>query len=188
MMRKLSVASITSNFTKRSGSMASLNKTMEDDDSVDNDAPKVTYSRAQHNSSESSALPEVDEAAASRLAAGQDEKEILKQNDSIENLSSRKYTSNGSPAETLRRFATLKGQKSCPHDGQRIITPPLRTSSANSVSQSRITPRSTVSDKQCEEKENVPQAQAAQPVQTGQKGKGIVKPRAVTEGLRKLFR
>jgi hypothetical protein len=192
MMRKLNVASITSNFTKRSGSMASLNKTTEDDNSVDNDTQKVTYSRTEHNSSESSALPEVDKAAASRLAASQDEKEILKQNDSIENLSSRMSTSNGSPAETLRRFATLKGRKSWPHDEQRIITPSLRTSSANSVSQSRITLWLTVSDKQCKEKENVPQIQAAQPIQTGQKpgkkGKGILKPRAVTEGLRNLFR
>jgi hypothetical protein len=57
MMRKLSVASITSNFTKRSGSIASLHKPTEDEFVNENEIPR-TYSpaRANHRSSDANVL------------------------------------------------------------------------------------------------------------------------------------
>ena len=67
MMRKLSVASIASNFTKRSGSMASLHKTAEDDESGETDVMRFTPARNENNSSESSQYKDPDDPTRSRL-------------------------------------------------------------------------------------------------------------------------
>jgi hypothetical protein len=191
MMRKLSVASIASNFTKRSGSMASLHKTTEDDESGGNGM--LRSGTADQNSSETSPQLEVDDLPGSRLPIIQDEKENLQKTDSLESLLGLACGANGSPAETLRRLATLKVKTSWGNDGQRIITPPLRTSSANSVSHTRVTPLSTVVDLTIGDKENISPAQSVHVKETAQKrakkSKGIGMNRAVVaEGLRNLFR
>jgi hypothetical protein len=193
MMRKLSVASIASNFTKRSGSMASLHKTAEDDESGETDVMRFTPVRNENNSSESSQYKDPDDPTRSRLSVIQDEKENTQYRNSLETPDTLSPAANGSPASTLRRLATLKVKTSWGPDGQRIITPPLRTSSANSVNQNKVTSLSTVTDLGTEEKENIPQVPSALTAATSQKqgkkakGKGISRT-VVTEGIRNLFR
>ena len=193
MMRKLSVASIASNFTKRSGSMASLHKTAEDDESSETDVMRFTPARNENNSSESSQYKDPDDPTRSRLSVIQDEKENTQYRNSLETPGTLSPAANGSPASTLRRLATLKVKTSWGPDGQRIITPPLRTSSANSVNQNKVTSLSTVTDLGTEEKENIPQVPSALTAATSQKqgkkakGKGISRT-VVTEGIRNLFR
>jgi hypothetical protein len=193
MMRKLSVASIASNFTKRSGSMASLHKTAEDDESSETDVMRFTPVRNENNSSESSQYKDPDDPTRSRLSVIQDEKENTQYRNSLETPDTLSPAANGSPASTLRRLATLKVKTSWGPDGQRMITPPLRTSSANSVNQNRVTSLSTVTDLGTEEKENIPHVPSALAAATSQKqgkkakGKGISRT-VVTEGIRNLFR
>jgi hypothetical protein len=193
MMRKLSVASIASNFTKRSGSMASLHKTAEDDEPGETDVMRFTPVRNENNSSESSQYKDPDDPTRSRLSVIQDEKENTQYRNSLETPDTLSPAANGSPASTLRRLATLKVKTSWGPDGQRIITPPLRTSSANSVNQNKVTSLSTVTDLGTEEKENIPQVPSALTAATSQKqgkkakGKGISRT-VVTEGIRNLFR
>lgn len=193
MMRKLSVASIASNFTKRSGSMASLHKTAEDDESGETDVMRFTPVRNENNSSESSQYKDPDDPTRSRLSVIQDEKENTQYRNSLETPGTLSPAANGSPASTLRRLATLKVKTSWGPDGQRIITPPLRTSSANSVNQNKVTSLSTVTDLGTEEKENIPHVPSALTAATSQKqgkkakGKGISRT-VVTEGIRNLFR
>jgi len=193
MMRKLSVASITSNFTKRSGSMASLHKTTEDDEFSEAELPKPIPARTENSSSESSQYKDLEDSTRSRLSVIQDEKENSHHKDSFDMPSALAPGAKGSPASTLRRLATLKVKASWGPDGQRIITPPLRTSSANSVSQSRITPLSTVTDLGLEEKENIPQVPSTQVAPASQKqakkSKGLgINRNVVAEGIRNLFR
>ncbi|KUJ22716.1 Dbl homology domain-containing protein [Mollisia scopiformis] len=187
MMRKLSVASIASNFTKRSGSMASLHLTTEDDESADHELPRVTPKRPR---SDSTAVQDYDDPTKSRLSVIHDAKENMHQNDSAENLAS---LANGSPSNTMRRLATMK-VKSWSHDGQRIITPPLRTSSANSVRQSQsqqraTTPLSTVTDSAGEDKENHVKAQVLETptASKSKKSRGLGRA-VVAEGIRNFFR
>lgn len=186
MMRKLSVASIASNFTKRSGSMASLQKAAEDEPTVDIEAVKATS--AEHGSSEAIVSPDADDTSRSRLSVIQDEKENI-HNGSVKSVASSKSESDDSPVGSMHRFATKKLKGSWAADGQRIITPPLRTSSANSLNQNRVTLLSTGTEVQSEAKENVPQAQpASKPEKHGKRGKGVGKNRVMVEGIRSFFR
>ena len=192
MMRKLSVASIASNFTKRSGSMASLHKAAEDDACAEIEASKATLSRSEDYSSETIPLPDVDDHTRSRLSIIQDEKENIR-DDSFESLPGVAFGQNDSPAGTMRRLATLNVKRSWVNDGQRIITPPLRTSSANSLNQNRTTTLSTVTDMPVEEKEHMPQVQHVEKASAAPKhskwGKGVGKNRAiVADGIRNFFR
>lgn len=188
IMRKLSAASIASNFTKRSGSMASLQLTTEDDESADHELPKVIPKRPR---SESAAVQEHEDPTKSKLSIIHDDKENMYQNDSAENLAT---LANGSPSNTMRRLATMK-VKSWSHDGQRIITPPLRTSSANSVRQSQsqqraTTPLSTVTDSTVEDEENHVKSQVSDTPQNAsknKKSKGLGRA-VVAEGIRNFFR
>jgi hypothetical protein len=135
--------------------MASLQKRTEDDDSGDYLGDmllmKGTQSRAENPSSAEASKPVDNE----RLSIIQDEKENTLQKQSVESL---RGAANGtiSPAGTLHRLATMQANKSWSHDGQRIITPPLRTSSANQ--HRTAAPRTTVRETQAsivdEEKEN----------------------------------
>ena len=189
MMRKLSVASIASNFTKRSGSLASLHKTTEDDDAGKCDCQRYD----QLFSEPSPTLEKDDPMMRSRLSIIQDEKENIQRKESCDGLVMMMSGSNGSPASTLRRLATLKVKSSWAHDGQRIITPPLSTSSANSVNQSRVTLLSTVTDLAVDEKESISSAQYVRTPhsihKTGKRSKVIGKGReVVVEGIRSLFR
>ncbi|KAL2072601.1 hypothetical protein VTL71DRAFT_11944 [Oculimacula yallundae] len=218
MIRKLSVASIASNFTKRSGSMASLHMTAEDDEISEHENPKATLSRGEYHS-DPIHMPENDDPVRPRLSVIQDEKENMPHSESFETVTGMAITNGkGSPANTLHRFATLKG-KSWSHDGHRIVTPPLRTSSANSVPMNRITPSPgpllTVTDlvngDLGEDKENVPRSVSYSRNESrnensnqkqGKKERGVEKERArglsigigigkrvgVAEGIRNLFR
>lgn len=170
MMRKLSVASIASNFTKRSGSVASLHATTEDDEATDHDIPKVTPRRLRSDST----IPayEADDSTKSKLSVIHDVKENVIHNNSVEHLGSLTSAPNDSPVTSIRRLTTMK-VKSWSHDGQRIITPPLRTSSANSVHQSQgqvraTTPlsMSTITDTIGEDKENSSQVKILKTPQT----------------------
>ena len=191
-MRKLSVTSIASNFTKRSGSIASLHRAAEEDALAEAEMQRASP-RAEHSSSESVHLGDIDEMTRSRLSVIQDEKENIQEN-SFENLPNMKFGPNKSPVGTMRRLTALKVKKSWAHDGQRIITPPLRTSSANSVNQNRtVTPLPTVTDTVIEEKENIVQGNPVETTATPQKhgkwGKGTGRNRSVVaEGIRNLFR
>jgi hypothetical protein len=185
MMRKLSVASIASNFTKRSGSMASLQKATEDESSIEVDPPRA--SPAEHGSSEAVTIPDADDMTRSRLSVIQDEKENF-QHGSVESVASNTFEADGSPVGSMHRRAAPKIKASSRPDGQRITTPPLRTSSANSPNQNRATPLATGAEDPSEEKENVPQAQPVKPEKHGKRGKGGGKNRVVVEGIRSFFR
>jgi len=154
MMRKLSVASITSNFTtKRSGSMASLHRFAEDSESGEHieDVPiRATLSRPEKYPSGEPYKP----GQAEKLLAIPDEKDQGLHRNSVDNLHD---LINDSPASTLHRLATFQASKNWSHDGQRIVTPPLRTSSTNQ--QRPTTPRPAVTElgtpKVGEDKENL---------------------------------
>ncbi|KAI9730456.1 MAG: hypothetical protein M1818_008151 [Claussenomyces sp. TS43310] len=138
VIRKLSVASIASNLTKRSGSLASvtsLHRTPEEDrdtmtttDSPFADAYEepVPESNCSDVGTEGSPQP--------RLSAFPDEPlESVKP-------TSLRLSSNGSPAGSLARLATLRMKKGWQKEYRREITPPLRASSANSMSRNRTPP------------------------------------------------
>ncbi len=192
MIRKLSVASIASNFTKRSGSMASLHKTAEDDESAGYDLTKYRAARAEQHSNETILSSETEDLTKARLSIIQDERENLPHESSSEKLPSFYSGPNASPAGTMRPLTTLSIKKSWGQDGQRIITPPLRTSSANSLNVNRTTSLSTVTHVVIEEKENIPQSQATQTSHTQKlekRTRGRGKSRSVVaEGIRNLFR
>ncbi|CZT08433.1 uncharacterized protein RCO7_08214 [Rhynchosporium graminicola] len=209
IMRKLSVASIASNFTKRSGSLASLHMTAEDDETGENLNLKATPSRGE-NHNDQVQLIDSDNAIRPRLSVIQDEKENVQHSESFETITGLGVARNGSPANsTLYRFATLKG-RSWSHDGHRIITPPLRTSSANSVPLNRITPTPTpmptmndlMSEDKGEDKENRPRSRSQQMLESvgGSVGKHIKKEKekekekdrtrglSISLGIRNFFR
>lgn len=152
MMRKLSVASITSNFTKRSGSMVSLHKAAEDDSSGEY-ASEILMRGTPSRSDKPSGGETYKPGEAERLSIIEDEKEIGFRHGSVENLLS---VGNPSPAGTLHRLATLQASKSWCHDAQRTVIPPLRTSSRNqhrpTIPRSVVTEGATVGS--VEEKEN----------------------------------
>ena len=195
MMRKLSVASITSNFTKRSGSMASLHKTTGDDESAESEIPNSMPLGYESHFSETVVPPDaVEDDFIARLSVIHDERDSFKQTSSLEALPILPLGSNSCPAGTSRRSTTLKVKKSWAPDRQRIITPPLRASSANSMNHNRAaTPLSTVTDLIIEDKENIPQVHPTQTEEPEQKrvkkSKGLgVNRDVITEGLRNLFR
>jgi hypothetical protein len=188
MMRKLSVASITSNFTKRSDSMASLQKAKENDSSVEVGAHKTPQAPTENGFSEVGTLPEADDTARSRLPVIQDEKENL-HNESLESVPSNMVGSDDSSLETMHMFSTKNIKSSWGADGQRMITPPLRTSSANSLNHNRATLLSTGTEILSDEKENVPRGNPAPtPSKHGRRGRGVGKNKVMAEGIRSFFR
>lgn len=192
MMRKLSVASIASNFTKRSGSIASTHLVTEDEKSARFESPR-TAGNHDERSSDPNNLGEAEMLTKPRLTAIQDDKENHLKSESTDSLSALGGGPSDSPGSAMRRLATLKGKKSWVRDGQRIITPPLRTSSANSIKQNRATSLSTVADLKCEDKTSLaPLIQVQSPATSDKrtkKSKGLGVNRAVVaEGIRNLFR
>jgi CCR4-NOT transcriptional regulation complex NOT5 subunit len=153
MMRKLSVASIASNFTKRSASIASLQKASEEASLATLDTRKPSLNNSGFGSA---AIDALDEKKGLHFFDGQDDKENT-QTDSDSCRAPTQRSTSGTLG-SMRRLATLKVKKSWTLDGHRIITPPLRTSSAsaNSLAQSRKTSLSTVTDAAMEEKESPP--------------------------------
>lgn len=108
--------------------MASLNRRVDDDDESEDHAGELfmknTTSRADHYSSSESTYKPSDN---DRLSTIQDEKENIFQKSSAENLRARSNCS----GNDLHRLATLHANKSWSHDGKSVITPPMKTSSAN---------------------------------------------------------
>ncbi|KAG9238773.1 RhoGEF domain-containing protein [Amylocarpus encephaloides] len=193
MMRKLSVASITSNFTKRSGSIASLQKMTDDDQSIERDITRTNSPhRTEPNPNDASPSLCPDDMNTSRLSIIQDEKENFRTS-SFDTLPGIRNVSNGSPASTLRRTATSTVKKGWAHDGQRIITPPLRTSSANSFGREnliRVATIANVPEMLVEEKEGFNQVQTLlTPPKPGKRTNPFSKSsRMVPEGIRSFFR
>lgn len=188
MIRKLSVASIASNFTKRSGSLASLHKTVEDDFVKENQAPEIISPATDQKTSDAQALPDTDDLGKLRLSVIPDEKENVFK-DSSETLAGLHIGAKGSPASSLNRLATLKNKTKWGSEGHKIITPPLRTSSGNSHNQNRTAFLPAAEDSAYEEKENVLQVKtmsiAPEPERSGKKAKGSS---IVPGGLRNIFR
>jgi hypothetical protein len=196
MMRKLSVASIASNFTKRSGSITSLQKTTDDDMSNDHETTRTrtsTPNQPDHSSTEASSRENSDDPTLSKLSIIQDEKENIRSGSFDANTGIRS-ASNGSPVTTLRRMATASVKRGLGHDGRRIITPPLRTSSANSFGQGihRAVTMPTVPDMLVEEKETAQQGNGSPLAhsinKSGKKVKAFKSSRIVPEGIRSFFR
>jgi hypothetical protein len=121
-----------------------------------------------------------------------DEKEnALK--DSCDSIPGLQIVANGSPASTLDRLATLKIKKSYGNDGQRIVTPPLRTSSGNSLSQTRTVAPPIVTDPAIDDRENIYQGKtisvAPEPERPEKKIRGFGKSSRIVPGaLRSFFR
>ena len=184
MMRKLSVASIASNFTKRSASFASLQKAAEDDVPAEVEGTKPPQTGTESHLRDSNLKLDFQGPSGSRLSVIQDEKENIQRELSL------KSGPKDSPVGTMKRLATLKVSKSWATDGQRIVTPPLRTSSANSLHQNRVIPCATVAVEPIEEKEKIGHPQPAQaPQKQGKWSKGVGLNRGVVaEGIRSLFR
>jgi hypothetical protein len=165
MMRKLSVASIASNFTKRSGSLASLHKTTDDDLPADTEMSTQT-TRVESSSTEGALSLDIGSKGKPRLSVIQAERgDNHKTSTSFQ--SSMLYSTAAISTLPLTKLATLKAKTVWASDGRRIITPPLRTSSANSVYQStnRAISSSTIPDAVAEEKENSSQSPQVTPVQ-----------------------
>ncbi|RDW78177.1 Dbl-containing protein [Coleophoma crateriformis] len=173
MMRKLSVASIASNFTKRSGSLASLYKAAEEDAFPDAE-PKLP--RRDYNYSET-------DATTLETAPSYEEKPV-----SSPILDSDDGLSHQSSSASLRRLATLKFKAGWGPDGQRIVTPPLRTSSANSAAYSKPSAASTLIDIAGEDKENNTGSQTDIKQLREKKSKGAVRNRLMAEGIWNFFR
>lgn len=147
MMRKLSVVSIASNFSKRSASLASIASITRaaDDDSLLEAEISQSSAVVEHHSS--GLANSVDDTSRPQYSSAHPEKEHTARNS---------QDGYGSLRE-VRRLATLKGKSSSrgwTHHGQSIINPPLRTSSTNSLSQPKISAQVAVPDSVMEEKEN----------------------------------
>jgi hypothetical protein len=137
MMRKLSVASIASNFTKRSGSLASLTsiqRPADADGEYEHPNSKNSYvGEWDVIVPENSSTVEFDEAPKSRLSIIQDEMSPLGGKSQVLTNT----THGGSSVGTMKRVATLRTTTDPQSKGPRNITPPLRTSSANSMRNTR---------------------------------------------------
>jgi hypothetical protein len=156
MMRKLSVASIASNFTKRSGSLASISsvhRPTETDGEYEHQNSKNPYVVGWDGTPpENSSTAGSDEASKSRLSVIQDEVSLLE-----EKTQKLVNSTNGdNPVGTMKRLATLRATTGSQCSGSRNITPPLRTSSANSMRNTRTLSASISpfegSENQCQQK------------------------------------
>ena len=178
MIRKLSVASIANNFTKRSASYVSLASIHHPTDEKDDvDSTKGTYAEGCEGIVlEKSATEESDHTTVSRLSIIQDEN--LPFNEKVVSLTS--VINGNSPVGTLKRLVTLRANKSWQPNGSRNITPPLRTSSANSVNQIRAAP---TSESPCEGNENKHQSKQSLWAKAAGMNRGIY-----TDGIRSFFR
>lgn len=178
MIRKLSVASIAGNFTKRSASYVSLaNIHNPADDKHDFHSTKFTNAEGWEGTVlEKSSTVESDDTTMSRLSVIKDEN--LPFDEKIVSLTG---TINGSsPVGTLKRLATLRVKKSRQPNGSRMITPLLRTSSANSVNQ---IPAAPVSESPCESDENKHQPKHSLWAKAAIMNRGIY-----ADGIRGFFR
>jgi hypothetical protein len=132
VIRKLSAASIASNFTRRSTSMVSFGSSHRVVTDERHDADGPTYSQA--NSYESTTptapcTPTKNDVYSPRLSVIQDSNSPYEGRASPMNDEAFYST----PASTLIRLATRRGPKGGQSEPSRIATPPLKTASANSL-------------------------------------------------------
>jgi hypothetical protein len=133
MMRKLSVASITSNF-KRSGSLASMTSLQHrpsDEHSAYAAGTQLERTNVERHIRKSSSRMESEESQKPRLSAVNDDSPHVQQRTPAQ----AKSTSEGSPVATVKRLATLRVKKILRPEANREITPPQRTPSAGSNQQ-----------------------------------------------------
>lgn len=188
MIRKLSVASITSNFTKRSGSQPSLvsvhHSLDKDFDVTDTkSSPYIAGNQSSLNLQESHSVAGSEDEEAVPLQLSIADNDTLHNPEAAFNTPVYNGTSNeNSPASTMRRLATLRIHRSFLNDGRRNITPPLRTSSVNSVRITRI-PSGQNTPLDTREKENQFQPMHSRWPKTASLTAGLS-----TEGLRGMFR
>jgi hypothetical protein len=142
MMRKLSVASIASNFTKRSTSMASIPPAVDllNVETRLPDIGKSPYLGGGEELGYSSLVSEVDYAARkTHLSIIPDEFVPSTPSGSLGPTKNNWLGNQGEipgvegPLRAMKRVATLKLKKSWQPEGHRIITPPLRASSTNNL-------------------------------------------------------
>jgi hypothetical protein len=165
--------------------MASLHKAVEEDAPAESEAPKHPPTPIEHYPRGRVTISETEDAPMSRLSVIQDEKENIMQ-DPFENPPALFNARNESPVGTMKRLATLKVKKSWGSDGQRIITPSLRTSSANSLNQNRTASMPTVANLPIEE-ENICQVSTVRKHE--KRGKVVGLNRGImVEGIRGFFR
>lgn len=136
MMRKLSVASIASNFTKRSISLTS-----------------ITFNPPSEEEHEDARGSSVADCAGASVSA-QDPKNMLEKSPKLASMDDADLQFDSlfdeklagltrsptvdSPVGTMKRLTTLRVKNVLQHEGNRNITPPLRTPSANSLSQQKV--------------------------------------------------
>lgn len=132
--------------------MASLHRTLDDDPMAESEISKPIPAMCEDDLSYGTSLPELDDTRKTSLLTIPGEKENTFDN-SGDSLGPMAHGTVGGPLGAVRRFATLKAKTSWALDGHRIMTPPLRTSSANGVAQNRIASWSTVEDSEIEAKD-----------------------------------
>lgn len=169
------MASITSSFTKRSSSMASLQKGAEDEIPIEIDLLK--NSQPEQGPSEAESVPYGDYTV---LPINPYEKEYA---------TSVRFDSDDSSLGSIHKFPVSSIRGSYCTEGQNIGTPPLRTSSANSPSQTRTAQMSTGPENPNEEKENMPRVASVSKVQKHEKRRrGMGRNKVVVDGIRSFFR
>lgn len=185
MIRKLSVASIASNFTKRSASQPSLVSLHHQvDENLEAAETRRPYVEGHETiSKDTSQIPFVvasEEAMTARLrtAQGDNFRDTNVSRTSIFTGASSEENS----ASTMRRLATLRIHRSFHNDKIRSITPPLRTSSANGLRANRV-PSGGPATYVSQEKENQLNAKHSKWNRAAGINKGLS-----TEGLKAFFR
>ncbi|KAL3424815.1 RSP [Phlyctema vagabunda] len=183
IMRKLSVASIASNFTKRSGSLASVHHTTDDLPGLDSSTNVSDATVVEEPPRNSTIYPESDGRRARSETWAEEEKSHCTERWPTHDY----YDSRDQPVGTMKRLATLRIHKGWAHDGRRIITPPLRTSSANSITYHKPSTAPLVADVIMGEKEN---DSRVHPMQLpGKKSRGFSRARGFgADGIWSFFR
>jgi hypothetical protein len=199
MIRKLSVASITSSFTKRSGSLASMTKIAIEDEKAESHDSVRPVSRGQKETVRHVASNLIYEL---EFEAKEDGMQMIRDEGTRKSSTS---TSGTSPSVfeqievtgTVRRIQVLKldtddpdSPPPTPIDEAGVVgTPALRTSSANSLP--RLS-RGTSSSKQSpcsSEKENMCQPPLTKPLRRNSRRWGRVVNRDImVQGIRSFFR
>lgn len=194
MMRKLSVASITSNFSKRSASIASLRSPVEGYEQAKSTQTMVGGPPTQRSfdpiAQQDSFLQIIQDSA-----IFQDDKENFLNSKSVETLLLLPTTPTKIIETGAEHISKGKGEKTWIRDGYRIITPPLRTSSTTSVKPVRAISLSTVTDSQCAEQNSLsplmpmPSINSSDKPPRRSKSKALgIKKGVVTGGFKNLFR
>ncbi|RKF60055.1 putative dbl homology [Golovinomyces cichoracearum] len=195
VMRKLSVASIASNFTKQSGSMPSIHKTDEDGNTSKSSYTNSLYPYTDHVSD--AKLSKLQCSSKSCLSKIPDDKENLSQRDSHENIAAMIFEINNETLGSARSDA-LKSENNFAIDTPQIKAQSIRSTSVNSTNLNKLLAlpipmaASVSMGKDTSENMNVPLA-ACGPAQSSWKYNKTRKMSGksgslVVEGIRNFFR